>query len=743
MRPGPVLLLVWAAVAAPAAEAAHRKSNNLLRVVTPAERGTLAAHPFVNIEVGFGNAANGAPADPTTFRARLGHVDITTLFRPFTRNGATLWRAEAGPALLRVGGHRTNRLRLEVSTAPTKRGRRIRDIDRVRFRATDAADQAPLASLGSPSPVILPGIPLAFDATGSSDPEDDAVTYSWDFGDGTTSNEPQPRHTYGSVTSDVTVRLTVSDGQLAGSDQTRLLAIPPLDPGRTPGKLSIQAAAPLEFGVVTPGASAALTFTVKNTDDVPTSQLRVRLGLAGAGFILAPTVLDLAAGESAPVTLTFTPGADASGHQRGDVSLVASASNLPAARLLAHAFGGAAPPGTGPIPAASALYYAVLGTNTFGIAPSGARFTADSTIHLCQTTQDYCLTDADCAANGGSCLQSGSCVGGGNAGQACTSPNDCPDGFCTASLSFDPLDMCGDGQGGLYLLSDENTFTDPNDNRETALSGTLMRAEFDGSGARTDAAILTRVDEGTAHIGCDAVPASAGGFVYMAEFHNVNSPPNCFRDGREALTSVRKSTGAEAVLISRIDAAEGLGDCDDVDQVDALEVTPDGSSAFVAFPGFGPGTGGIYRIRPSALQMTPDIDDVIQVHPDGSVVFVTATDQGTTAFLRIYKLSPDQAAHGAQLVRDLTPCATIEVPNNNPPGANNRVTGISSFAVDHGTPGSFDATVLVSFFGGGGGSVVGQSLLPRGTFAVASPGGSNTCTLLGLVNLDLFDQMTF
>jgi subtilisin family serine protease len=47
----------------------------------------------------------------------------------------------------------------------------------------------------------------------SSDPDGDAVTYSWDFGDGATSAVESPTHTY-SAGGDYTVVLTASDGEL-------------------------------------------------------------------------------------------------------------------------------------------------------------------------------------------------------------------------------------------------------------------------------------------------------------------------------------------------------------------------------------------------------------------------------------------------------------------------------------------------------------------------------------------------
>jgi glucose/arabinose dehydrogenase/PKD repeat protein len=52
---------------------------------------------------------------------------------------------------------------------------------------------------------------VTFSSAGSSDPEGHPLTYSWDFGDGTTSTAPNPSHTY-AIAGPYQARLTVSDG---------------------------------------------------------------------------------------------------------------------------------------------------------------------------------------------------------------------------------------------------------------------------------------------------------------------------------------------------------------------------------------------------------------------------------------------------------------------------------------------------------------------------------------------------
>ena len=55
------------------------------------------------------------------------------------------------------------------------------------------------------------GAPVTFDASGSTDPDNDPLTYTWDFGDGSTGSGPTATHTY-SDNGAYSVVLSVSDG---------------------------------------------------------------------------------------------------------------------------------------------------------------------------------------------------------------------------------------------------------------------------------------------------------------------------------------------------------------------------------------------------------------------------------------------------------------------------------------------------------------------------------------------------
>jgi len=392
-------LLLITALAAPAG-AARADRKNLIKVISPSVSGGVPAHPFVNVIVSFGRMSNGTAADPASFRARLNGRNITKLFAD-VGDGTTVTgkRAAVDSPLFHEG---KNRLRFELRSLPFKSGhhmRAVRDVDQLRFKAVSAPNQPPHAQAIAFDTVALPGVPIQFDATQSTDPELDNLTYHWDFGDGTTSDEGQPSHVFGDQAGGFTVQLTVSDGQATATDQVQILEKPKICDGCTPGTLHVEAPGPLEFHAVAPGATATLPLVLRNTDATPTSQLHARVGSDNGTFTIAPADVTLGPGEQADLTVTFTPSATR--HQSAFLTIVASASNRSVVRLLAHGFGGTAP-GTGPTLAADPLFYLDAQGNPTGILPNGLSFFADNRLHTCVTpdglpTGDVCVKDSDCA----------------------------------------------------------------------------------------------------------------------------------------------------------------------------------------------------------------------------------------------------------------------------------------------------------------------------------------------------------
>jgi hypothetical protein len=75
-----------------------------------------------------------------------------------------------------------------------------------------AANHAPTADADGPYTGTI-GVPVAFDGSGSSDPDGDALTYAWDFGDASTGVGVTPSHTYVAVgLYNVTLRVTDTGG---------------------------------------------------------------------------------------------------------------------------------------------------------------------------------------------------------------------------------------------------------------------------------------------------------------------------------------------------------------------------------------------------------------------------------------------------------------------------------------------------------------------------------------------------
>ncbi|MEK7315998.1 MAG: PKD domain-containing protein [Candidatus Eisenbacteria bacterium] len=79
-------------------------------------------------------------------------------------------------------------------------------------------NRCPIANAGGPYSGIE-GVPLAFDGSGTSDPDGDLLSYSWDYGDLTTGAGVNPIHTYAARGSYV-VTLTVDDSACQATAST-------------------------------------------------------------------------------------------------------------------------------------------------------------------------------------------------------------------------------------------------------------------------------------------------------------------------------------------------------------------------------------------------------------------------------------------------------------------------------------------------------------------------------------------
>lgn len=169
----------------------------------------------------------------------------------------------------------------------------------VDVRATDA----PVARFSSSAT----GLRVAFDGSGSSDPDGTVAAYSWDFGDGTGSTEAKPAHAYAAPGS-YQVTLTVTDNQGATGRLTETVAVTNSSPTATFDST-------IEALTVTFDASGS-----RDADGTVTSYGWDFGDGSAAGRGSSPSHTYRAAGTY-PVTLTVTDDLGATGTKSGTVTV--------------------------------------------------------------------------------------------------------------------------------------------------------------------------------------------------------------------------------------------------------------------------------------------------------------------------------------------------------------------------------------------------------------------------------------
>ena len=101
---------------------------------------------------------------------------------------------------------------------------------------------------------------MQFSSAGSTDPDGDALTYSWDFGDESpVSTDPSPAHTY-TESGSYTAQLTVTDEAGKTSSSTVTIVV-----GNT--RPSVQLTLPPQGGLYDWGDDIAFTVTVTDPED--------------------------------------------------------------------------------------------------------------------------------------------------------------------------------------------------------------------------------------------------------------------------------------------------------------------------------------------------------------------------------------------------------------------------------------------------------------------------------------------
>ncbi|MBS1817887.1 MAG: PKD domain-containing protein [Acidobacteria bacterium] len=173
------------------------------------------------------------------------------------------------------------------------------------------ANGTPVAKAGGPYTGQV-GTAVIFDATPSSDPDNDPLTYAWDFGDGSQGSGANPSHAYLSPGS-FTAVVTVADGRGRSASASAVVTIAALN--RTPtarpgGPYAARVGEPIAFDATasTDPDGDALTFVWAFGDGRSRTGATTSYAYDAAGtYVATVTATDArGAAESATVTVTVT-----------------------------------------------------------------------------------------------------------------------------------------------------------------------------------------------------------------------------------------------------------------------------------------------------------------------------------------------------------------------------------------------------------------------------------------------------
>ncbi|GGL04783.1 glycosyl hydrolase [Sphaerisporangium melleum] len=132
-------------------------------------------------------------------------------------------------------------------------------IYRVDYIGGSGGNRSPVAKASATPDSGSAPLTVAFSSAGSSDPDGDAITYAWDFGDGGTSTSANPSHTY-AANGNYTARLTVKD--TGGKTGTITLTI---GVGNTRPQVTFSA--PPDGGFINFGDTVNYNVTVTDPED--------------------------------------------------------------------------------------------------------------------------------------------------------------------------------------------------------------------------------------------------------------------------------------------------------------------------------------------------------------------------------------------------------------------------------------------------------------------------------------------
>jgi PKD repeat protein len=170
-----------------------------------------------------------------------------------------------------------------------------------------SGNKPPVVSAVTPSvttALLAVGSSVTFTAQ-ASDPNDDSLSYTWDFGDGGTGTGASVTHTYG-TTGTFTVKVTVSDGKESASNQTTVTIKSLTGNWRSDVITTVAGTVGMAFALTQSGSSITGTFT-QGAGTGPVSDGSVRSTSPRVTFTVTPS---LPAQAFPPFTFTGDPSAD-------------------------------------------------------------------------------------------------------------------------------------------------------------------------------------------------------------------------------------------------------------------------------------------------------------------------------------------------------------------------------------------------------------------------------------------------
>ena len=179
----------------------------------------------------------------------------------------------------------------------------------------------PVAVAGGPYATNI-GEVIQFDGSGSFDPEGGALSYVWDFGDGSTDTGPHPTHTYVDP-GDYTVTLTVTDDELLSAADEAAAHVNSAPQANAGGPYAGNIGDPIQFdgtGSSDPEADSLIYLWDFGDGETGSGPTPSHTYASGGQFVVTLQVTDpgdLSDEDTAQATVNAGPTAEANGPVRG------------------------------------------------------------------------------------------------------------------------------------------------------------------------------------------------------------------------------------------------------------------------------------------------------------------------------------------------------------------------------------------------------------------------------------------